>query len=691
MALARTMQRLLQVIGIANRTTSGGVGLMSQISRRGSCGLVAGTAIAVLLHGWVRADLQFDVFVGYGSSGGSDGIVREGCWFPVACEVFNDGEAFDALFEFSSVQTGGAQVRRMHVELPTNTRKRFSFPVFAGSSRYATWRARLVDKSGKLRAERPDIQVQDIARGSFLLGGLARSFAGLPVLPQPGSNRGPQAKVARMTVEQFPDNPIALEGLSAIYINSEKAIELKPEQVFALRTWLHAGGVAVVGIEQMQDVTSTRWLRELLGIELTGGFTNQSLGELHNWLLSPEAPYTIPHSTIQRDDAFEATEFLAYASEHTGHKVRLAVKGKPLLLTKQCGRGELMTLLFSPEREPFKSWKCRDWFWAKLLRIKSDYFQPARTVPYGGVGIDGVFGAMIETRQTRKLAVEWLLVLLVVYLVVIGPMDYYVLKRINRQMLTWLTFPAYVVFFSLLIYWIGYKLRAGESEWNELHLTDVLPIDGGAILRGRTYGSLYSSSNARYKLGADLPSAALRGEYRGAVGGGQETAHIDAELVANSFRAEVSVPVWSSLMYVAEWAKPGELPISAQVISSNSTIIAHIENRLSRTVGPVLIAYRDRLYRFESLAPGQRTTVKLDHATAAYLESFVRSHGAHFQQAAMARNLAFGSTQQSKIDPTPENIGAASFVTLLTAPRTSQQKTAGPPGLSAERGFVSLP
>jgi hypothetical protein len=39
--------------------------------------------------------------------------------------------------------------------------------------------------------------------------------------------------------------------------------------------------------------------------------------------------------------------------------------------------------------------------------------------------------------------------------------DQYCLKRLNKQMLTWVTFPVYVALFSLLIYYIGYRLRAG--------------------------------------------------------------------------------------------------------------------------------------------------------------------------------------------------------------------------------------
>ena len=78
--------------------------------------------------------------------------------------------------------------------------------------------------------------------------------------------------------------------------------------------------------------------------------------------------------------------------------------------------------------------------------------------------LDSAFGAMIDSKQVRKLPVGWLLLLLLAYLAVIGPLDHYWLKKLNKQMLTWLTFPAYVALFSLLIYLIGYKLRAGESE-----------------------------------------------------------------------------------------------------------------------------------------------------------------------------------------------------------------------------------
>src|SRR5438445_13743292 len=103
-----------------------------------------------------------------------------------------------------------------------------------------------------------------------------------------------------------------------------------------------------------------------------------------------------------------------------------------------------------------------------MVELPPELFNSEQYNRFGGQSIDGVFGAMIDSKQVRKLPVGWLLLLLVGYLIVIGPLDRYWLRKIGKQMLTWITFPIYVALFSGLIYFIGHKLRAGETEWNEL-------------------------------------------------------------------------------------------------------------------------------------------------------------------------------------------------------------------------------
>jgi hypothetical protein len=657
--------------------------------------------------------MQFDVFVGYGSGGVNDGVVREAGWFPVACEVFNDGPAFDAVFELSSRQLGGGQTRRLAIELPTNTRKRFSFPVFAGASRYASWDARLLDARGKLRAERLEMRTKDLAWDSYLLGGLPRTFGGLPSFPPGAANRSDSPLAARLTAEQFPDNPIALEGLNAIYLNSEKALELKAGQVNALVAWLHGGGHLIVGTEQAQDVSATPWLRELFPCELSGATTNYSRGSLQAWLQAgpasapeerlggarppavrvpgrppglppgrqPAAPSVGPYFRLQTDSAFEEAGFAVFTGPLRDGEVTLALGKTPLAVTAARGRGQVTALLFSPEREPFRSWKNRAWFWARLLNLPGEAFEAPRAYGYASTSIDGVFGAMIDTRQVRKLPVEWLLGLLVIYLVVIGPLDQWWLKRINRQMLTWLTFPAYVLLFSLLIYYIGYKLRAGETEWNELQLVDVLPRGEQAELRGRTYASLYSSVNARYRLGSEQPHATVRTEFMGAGRGASEGGRSDIEMRPKGFLAEVAVPVWTSLLYVSDWEQPADTPLSATAALQGARLRLTAQNHLPRNLTNVSVAWQGRLYELGQLGAGQSTTAVLEPDRGQPLAEYAQTAGQQFYNAVQSRRQAFGRDQRSRLPLAPASIVAASFIRYVQGVEPFQRSFIYPAGL----------
>src|SRR5438105_4986245 len=470
-----------------------------------------------------RAIVRFDVFLGY------DGMLPQASWFPVSFEVQNDGPSFTGVVEVSPGNFDQSQTRLMTVELPTGTLKRFVVPVYSASRfGYNNWNARLLDERGKVRAESFGLRLRRQNQWLISLSGaMTRVAAGMPVLPEIKSKGNePRPEVARLTPALFPDSPIALEGLDTIYLNSERALELKVPQVTALLAWLHGGGHLIVGVEQVLHVNGNEWLRQLLPCELTSMTSLASHPEIQQWLRSRhEDPALRPlTSNSRRASSFEGVNPFINADtdlKFESQPLEVAVVGgkrdgavligsaaTPLALTARRGRGQLTVLLFSTEMDPFFSWQNRAPFWAKMVDLPPELLlsdnKNNNNAGYGQ-SIDGAFGAMIDSKQVRKLPVGWLLLLLLAYLVVIGPLDQYWLKKINKQMLTWLTFPAYVACFSVLIYLIGYKLRAGETEWNELHMVDVIPVGQQADLRGRTYASIYSPVNAKYNLASEMP------------------------------------------------------------------------------------------------------------------------------------------------------------------------------------------
>jgi len=659
--------------------------------------------------------LQFDVFLGH------DGIVREGTWFPVVCELKNDGPPFTAVIEVSASVFSQGQPRRANVELPTGTLKRLVIPVFCTSRGYAGWDARLRDDRGKVRAEQLNLRPRRLVGWeTTVVGALTRTPGGAPTL-RPVLPKQPdvQPAVARWQPSIFPDNPLVLEGLDLLYLSSERATELKSPQTRAVLRWLHAGGHLVIGVDDIGEVNALPWLRNLLPCALETNSAVNHHPELHQWLRSapgsaggdttppgpaavlptaktgarPAAGPTNVFAGLAEDLAFELASLPVATGPLTDGQALVSAEGKPLIVTAPRGRGRVTALLFSPEREPVRSWKHLPSFWAKLAEVPPALYTWASYAHPVGWSTDGIFGAMVDTWQVRKLPVPWLLLLLVVYLLVIGPLDHWWLKRIGKPMLTWITFPCYVLLFSLLIYFIGYKLRAGETEWNELHLVDVLPAGGQAELRGRTYASIYSPVNATYRVEGRQQFAAFRSEFRGGWAGSHESERGAVLQAGDHFTAEIFVPVWTSQLYVNDWWQPSPRSLDLRVQRQGEGYLVAVENRLDRALAHARLVVAARVFDLGELPAGQTKRFTLSPTQGRPLKEFVAAHGGSFLQVTQARQRAFGSSSSAHLTDLPAASQAASFVSQLGRDPGAFSFIA-PPGLDlsavVERGQALL-
>ena len=682
-------------------------------------------------EGIARAALQFDVFLGY------DGNIPEASWFPVVCEVKNDGPAFKGTVEVEAGSYNQGQRRLLEVELPTGTLKRLVIPVFASTRGYSTWNVRLRDERGKLRAEQTGLQARKLlAPSTPLIGALSRTPGGAPTLKElPTQNSELQPTCARLQPSIFPDNPLVLEGLDCLYLNSERASDLTVSQVNAIFAWLNAGGHLIIGVEQPSDVTASPWLKSLVPCDVKNLQGVSPHTELQDWLgrvpgvtnataesdsppASPRAmdpamrrrygvgpsrgglPGSMPPAAtslfenLATDPAFEAAEMQVAVGPVREGTIELTAGELPLMVTATHGRGRVTTLLFSPEREPMRSWKNLPVFWSKLAGVPGGAYTSRNLNPQGGWSSDGIFGAMIDSRQVHKLPVGWLLLLLLIYLAVIGPLDQYWLKRIGKPMLTWITFPSYVVVFSLVIYLIGYKLRAGESEWNELHVVDVLANGERAELRGRTFSSVYSPSNQRYALDSQEKYAALRGEFAGLWGGGESGEKATILQNGDSFKAEIFVPVWTSELFVSDWWNSASVPLGVRVSPRTDGWQVHVENLTGHKLTNLQLAIAGRMIPLGDLQAGQSLDRTVTQDAGIPLRNFVWNYGANFREAVNYRQRALGASESGQISDLPNTSIAASFLSQLAQTQNYDYSFISPPGLdmspTVDRGGAVL-
>ncbi len=624
------------------------------------------------------AELQFDVFIGV------DGCARESAWFPIVCEVRNDSAAFTGMIEVQPVFQPLSDTRRLTLELPTGTLKRVLLPVFARDRGTQSWNIRLLDQAGQVRAERLDVRLrQQVSARSVLLGSISRTSRGAPA-PRAAKRSSPlQVAVGEIQPPIFPDNPLVLQGMTALYLNSERAAELKPPQAEAISAWVRGGGHLVVGIENASDVSAAPWLAALVPCTVLGQRMLERHPEPQEWLRSPAWPDLSgvsspefnpdrrdkgenPFAELAPDDQFEASPLpVATVGSVRGHVV-LGAGGAPLVISSGCGKGLVSVLLFSPERQPARAWKNLDVFWARLVNVPASAYLEAGQSYSAGWSTDAIFGALIETRQVRKMPLGWLMLLLAVYLVVIGPLDRFWLKRINRPMLTWITFPGYVVLFSVMIYFIGYKLRAGDSEYSELHVVDIVKAGGGEELHGQTYAALYSPENQDYLVAATNRLAALRNETQAGWAGGSARERTDILLQGDGFSASVRVPVWSSRLLVSQWLIRDPAPLTGTVAVAGDGWIVAVENRSSRLLKGARLVSGGRVHELGDLGPKQTLRTNLSSRRGITLEGFVKDHSGDFQNAVRYRNRSFGGRGDGDtIQHTMEASMACSFLSKM--------------------------
>ena len=603
----------------------------------------------------VNAEVRFDVFMGF------SGKARNGEWFPVTVEIENDGPTFSGEIEIKP-SSFNEQSIRYKIELPNNTRKRLSIPVFNNSN--YRWNAKLLN-DGKVVSKNDNLRIDSIPWFSKLFAAVSDQQSSGPVLPETrfknnNANRRFSPVVVNIQADIFPDNPVTLHGLSSLYLNSKRAINFRAEQASAVSIWVRSGGHLILGVDQPSDITGTPWLRELLNTQF-GLIQNLEVGPLiRDWLSN--AGY--PVGAI--DEEFNTKFLNATPVRLKDGKTLMSFDGETLIANANRGLGQVTILGFNPEREPIRSWENRAWLWARLADIDSEWFvseKPPRD--YGRMNVDGLYGMMIDSRQVSKLPVIWLILLLITYLVIIGPVDRIWLKRINKQMLTWLTFPIYVIFFSFLIYYIGYRLRAGQLEINELHIVDVLPGEQVA-LRGRSYASIYSPSNKDYLMGGSLALGAFRNEsssFSNAAG----NQPLLIGLSPSKLEAKARVPIWTSRLFSSEWVSGSEVNIQASVTKQNNdTYQLEILNGLRKPiVGAAFVALQRIVYDESiNITPGERGLLELKRSDSK-VRDVISGFSSNIRNSIQSRNRAFGNAELSRMDLGLMNIVTGSFPGML--------------------------
>ena len=450
---------------------------------------------------------------------GLDNSTRVGEWTPITVG-FQSGTA-DSKGAIVEVVTVDPQGYPVTVSKPANE----EMPVFVQFGRLETsLEVRLVDKNGNALATdrfttapdengEPDFVVQRYSVPRWLVAG---KLPAVDEVSRTNSSDSPLARVhiTRRAAKNIPSDSLALASYDAILLSG--AFGLTTEQAEAIDTWVKRGGQLVCFFGDKDRVKSFQ------------------ASPLHGWFerieILPKRVSDLSgvESFVQAglDDGESAPLFIgarrvAVASVNLPGSVTLdkgGLSGSVLTETAH-GFGRVTFAGFDMDRRPLSLWgeKGSGQFLLKLTGAVEEVEQSSRRG--SRVSRSGVTDLATQFREAneylpgqRDRSTLFVLGLVLLYLLIIGPADYFLVHRVlKKPQLTWLTFPAIVVVGALLA-----RSAAQSANGTELRVTvaDIVDIDAtnpeSSFVRESAWCSIFSPENARYRVALHSTGKVLR-------------------------------------------------------------------------------------------------------------------------------------------------------------------------------------
>lgn len=505
-----------------------------------------------------------------------DGSFKIGQWLPVQVTVANDGPDRSAIVRLGS--RSGASFDTP-IELPSGARKALVMYVRPdGIAR--TLQARLVEGDQELaKAEAP---LRSWTSSTEVIGLLT---ARPQLLAQPES-RSTQIKVVThpLTLADLPARAEGLLAFSILVLEGVSLETLTPEQTGALSDWMRAGGQLVVGLAGDQDLRRT--LPQEFQIASAGSRAEQPVAG--TVLASLGATARIPASPLT--------------------PVQGAIALDPLVVQQDWGRGRLTLLGFSlsaPELQNIPAAAV----WSSLIRLRE--FDPnfPPDVSPDEMQAQQLTQALFNLPVLALPPLKILAALLLAYMIVVGPLLYLVLWRLDRQAWAWGLIPLLTIVFSAGTYGYGLSVRGSDVILNQISIAQ--PV--GDRARVRTYAGIFSPDTREYDIKID-GDALPRPLLFDARSWGREASPAAAHghfVQGSSSITDLPVAQWAMTTFAAEATVPFG-PIETALALGDNVVEGTVHNGSNLPLRDVAIIQGNRAYPLGNFGPGETKPVKVD-------------------------------------------------------------------------------
>jgi hypothetical protein len=428
--------------------------------------VIVGTLGAVPVRGASAVDIEARALVG--------GRYAVGGWAAIAVTLVNEGAPTEG---YVAADSEAGSVRR-YVEMPSGARKVVMLYLQPGGFQRQV-EVRYDEPNGTVRTP---VEVRVLEQTTRQVGIVGDSTGALrPQVSGVGIDR-PEPLI--LTAADIPERPEPLDGLAALVWAADSS-SLGEAQRRSIERWVADGGqLVVIGGADWQARAAA--FDGLLPAEDLAAVDGVAADALAAWAGVEEAPV-------------EAATVSAGRLVSDGRPLVVGGDGTALISMRSVGAGRTILVGVDMGIDAFRGWDGAAALWTRLLPTSPSLD------PFFGGGMpdrEQVVNSMAQALNTLPALevppAELLLAVIVAYILLIGPVSYLVLRRIDRRELAWVTAPVLVVLFTACSYGIGTTLKGSDVIVNQIALIRSTPAGGTAAVE--TYAGVFSPASGRFDM-----------------------------------------------------------------------------------------------------------------------------------------------------------------------------------------------
>lgn len=432
---------------------------------------VAGTPAQAQVPPAITLEAQ----VGYDGSG----TYRDHFWYPVAITVANaSGDSVGVLTW--TVPGDAASTFEYVLDLPRGARKRVVLPVVNTSF---NTRGRLTLHIDGQRVAQETIPLNRIGLEQPTVAVISSDATALASLQTARFFPDANTALVRLDPDMLPDDAALLAGLDAIFIHDLATDGLSAAQRGALLLWTRLGGQLIIGGGLHADRTLAG-LAEASPVDVGPLRASAPADALAAFAGRPELAAGVPPLTV---------------NEVRPREGAIALDGAGLLTARPEGAGQVLFAAF--DLAALRVWSGEAALWEQALQIAPrTHIGPSFRWRGDNLLQDALQGGLVW------LPSPWaVLALMAAYIVVIGPLNFLLLRRLRRIELAWLTTPLIAVAALGLTYGGSLALRGPEARVVQVAI--VQGFEGASTGQATAFFGIFSPGRQNYRL--DFAPASL--------------------------------------------------------------------------------------------------------------------------------------------------------------------------------------